>query len=182
MSWLQSIPVVRWVEFAIVAILFALAAGVYVGQESQIATLKTQLAQEKQGRAEDRATYAQAAASAAADNAAETNRRLAVQAKDDNDAIEHENALRLAAERNASASAGLLSAAKARLAATRRPTGSDPAAVAPGTSSAAPDVVFTDMLGWAVGRGDELAEALDLAHSRGAQCERAYESLTALSP
>lgn len=168
------------IELIAIAALLAIFGAIYAGQRGQIATLKVQLADERTGRASDRAAAASAAASAAADNAKETDRRLAAQARSNDEAIKHEQDLRADAVRNAAATAGLLSAAKARLAraAASHPAGGDPAAVAPGAAGAPADVVFTDMLEWSLDRGDELATALDLAHARGKQCEAAYDSLS----
>lgn len=179
MSWLENIPAVRWAEFALISATLIIGGSIFFGQASQIKTLKLQLAEEKEARAEDRATAATVAAQAADSALTESNRRLAAQAKDNQNAIVHEQDLRVAAERSAASSASLLVAAKARaVAASRRAAGGDPAAVAAGAAGATPDMVLPDVLGRVDDRAGELAKALDLAYARGQQCERAYDSLS----
>jgi hypothetical protein len=181
MGWFSLIPGKALFELALLAAVAALMGSAYLLQHNRIQSLKIELATEQKARSDDRAAYASAAASAAADNLTETERRLQTQARNANDAIERERVARIDASRAATAALGLRDAARAA-AARCGEARSDPTALAAGPAASAPGVVLADVLRPGVGRSGGLAEALDAAYSRGQQCAADYDALSVVKP
>lgn len=164
-------------ELAMIAAVAALMGSAYLLQHNKIQSLKVELTTEQKGRSDDRAAYASAAASAAADNATETERRLQVQARNANDAIDRERNARADATRAASAALSLRDAARATAARCSAPR-SDPTALAAGSAASAPGVVLADVLGRSDDTSGELAIAFDVAYARGQRCAADYDALS----
>lgn len=168
MGWLSA----KWVELAAIGVIIALITAAYGLQHHQITTLKAAVATEKQGRDQDRAAYASAAASAAADNLIETGRRIAAQSKAANDAQVQSNRADAADRANARAADGLRIAAHT-LASGCRAAGADPAA-----SASSPADRLADVLGESVSEYRAVAKAADNAVIRGQQCSASYDALS----
>lgn len=176
MSVLSLFPQARLIEFGVIALVIAGIGGVMLSQHNDIMTAKAALAVEREGRAQDRATMAAAAASAATASLTETGRRIAAQGEIANESERLSTRARADADGARVAAVGLRSAAGA--AAARCGAGaSDPAATAVGASASAPGVVLADVLGRADDRAGELAELADRAIIAGSQCERSYDAL-----
>lgn len=173
MSLLDFIPGATGIEAIVIGTVIALAAGAYGLQHHQITTLKAKVAEVQQGRDQDRAAYATAAASATAEHLAKLNQVIADQGKAANEAqIQTERAA--VAERAAAQSAdGLRSAARALAATSCSAVPSSPAAVA-----SSPADRLADVLAASADRYLEVAKATDRAIIRGKFCEGQYDPLT----
>lgn len=177
MNLLSLIPGASGVEAIVIGSIIALAAGAYALQHHQVTTLKAQLAAEKTGRQADRTAEADAAASAAVANQAETARRIAAQGGIANETQRLADRAHADAAAAVAASVGLRGAASAAAARCSRPS-SDTAAPALSAPASAAGVVLADVLGRIDSRAGELAAALDAGFIAGQQCERTYDALT----
>jgi hypothetical protein len=169
-------PLGWWAVVALAVLLGAKQMDVWHAEDAaeKAETVAAQAVQDKQRIL---ATYAEAAASAAADNAAKSARILADQGEAANEAQRQTNRARTDAAGAAGAAVGLRDAARTAAARCRGGAG-NPSAVASGASAAAIGVaLFPDLLGEMADAGGKLAAALDQSRIAGRLCEQSYGAL-----
>lgn len=176
LAWAQAVPGVKWAELAVVVVVVGALGTAFTAQHVKIANLKAAVATEKQGRSDDRAAYAANAASQAAANLVETNRRLAEQAKASD--ASHQFELKAVADRAVRNTAddrlrGATAVVAARCGAPR----SDSAASAVSPAASSPG----DLLAYVQRRmGEAAGSVIDYAdHLRPAaeECAARYDAL-----
>ena len=179
MNLLSPFPQTRLIELGALALAIAAIGGVMLSQHNTILTARAALAAEREGRAQDRAITATAAASAATASLTETGRRIAAQGEIANETERLSTRARSDADDARLASVGLRSAAAAA-AARCGASAPDSAAAAVSASASAPGLVLADVLGSIDERAGQLAELADRAIIAGEQCERSYDALNEL--
>ena len=179
MNPLSLFPQTKWIELGALALAIAAIGGVMLSQHNDILTARAALAVEREGRAQDRAITAAAAASAATASLTETGRRIAAQGEIANESERLSTRARADADGARVADVGLRSAASAA-AARCGASAPNSAVAAVGASASAPGLVLADVLSRIDDRAGELAELADRAIIAGKQCERSYDALNDL--
>lgn len=162
----------------VLALAAAVLAVLLAGQTFVAQRTATKLAEAREAHAQDRAAWADAAASS---QAAERAREQAWTAtnKDITDAYLH-LAQQLAADRAAADAAGVRLHGAARATAARAcPGRQDPATAGDGQAAGDAGFLLAQLFEAADQRAGELAAFADRAHAAGRECEQRYDALTA---
>lgn len=162
----------RWASLAV----FAVLMGLLGAQTVRLADAKAEIAKCAAARSKDRADAAIAADKASTDYRAEEQRRNAALLENINAAQAERDRARADAA-NANAAARRLRDAATTFAASSSSTPAGSGLTPSGKTTGAPSVVLADLLGRVDDVAGELAAALDLSHSAGGACERAYDAL-----